>query len=208
MLANKSKLYDYKDMANKDLLERVFPGSDDEPDLLLGIPDYTGGQARLFFEEQSPEDRELTQWYLEQQITPGPGNLEYYLVGLAKGYHLADTDRRSELGIQAALDELQRLGGYVEIFIAAEDFFPMIKPFTRTEIGEDLGLQELTSTGWSSFLTSNSKPFSLEMVQFIVESQTVDQLEMVTRFIQDPTLEPEILEEIERLIKSEQAFQI
>ena len=38
-MKNKSKLYDYKDMANKDLLERVFPGSDDEPDLLLASTD-------------------------------------------------------------------------------------------------------------------------------------------------------------------------
>lgn len=193
---------------SSDLLERAFPFGDDEPDVLGGIPDATFGLATEYFSSLSESERELVQWYLEQSIPPAPARLEYYILGLAKGYHLADPERKSTLGIEAAVEELQRLGRYIDVFAKAENFFPQIVPFSRTEVDEDGDTYESQLLCWGCFATSNSKPFSLDLIQFVVQEQIGEQLEMISRFIQYPSIEPEVLSVVETIISQEKAQRI
>ncbi|MCB9823333.1 hypothetical protein H6800_03610 [Candidatus Nomurabacteria bacterium] len=185
------------------ILDKAFPFPDDEPDIMLGIPDYTDGVATDFFASLGTEDRELIQWYLEQGYVPAPAPIEFYVLGLAKGYQSVDPNRRSTVGIDAAITELQRVGRYVEIFLEASSFFPKIETYGCLRIDNDGAYYEYNTLAWDEFLSSKSLPYSLKFVQESVRGITVPLIEATARFLQDPTSEPEMSLMIETILKEE-----
>ncbi|MCA9332356.1 hypothetical protein KDA00_00610 [Candidatus Saccharibacteria bacterium] len=101
-------------------IERIFPESQFEEDLLAGLPDFTFGHALEYFADLNTDDRELVQWYVIQHVYPE--DTLSYCFDMAYGYRLIDPDRVSTLGLEAARKELSRINRYNELFMTATSF--------------------------------------------------------------------------------------
>lgn len=169
-------------------IDDLFPESDLPDNYLLGLTDCSGGRASEFFGRLDPDERVITQDFLERFISPFSftgRDVSKYVDNLLLGYINVDPSRTSIFGVQAAVREIQRARQYLGVFLAVKDgFFPWINSYGRLERDSDTGvLADINFMGWGDF--RDSQILSFDHIQDCARRSAVPLLEAAEGFMTD-----------------------
>lgn len=171
-------------------INRVFPVEEYPPiELLGGFEDWSDGhQATRYFESLSESDRDILIFFARKDITPI--NIDYYVRDLAVSYVEEDPERQQELEIMENHEEIARLKRFTKLFLACDRFFPKLSNIERNVYdAEGKLMHKETLLGWKNLWQHppNSSTYKLS------GERTMELLEIVDRFIDDPGAAPEVL---------------
>ena len=185
-------------MTDVDTIPDIFDTDEPAVDLLGGLPDLTHGEAEVFFDGLTDDEREIIHWYSDQALEPVHALIEHYVVGLAGGVDATDPERSSTDALESAHQEIDRLRKFLQIFIDNPTFFPVQRSFTRTETDDDGTQFPIRVDGWS-----NMHHHIMEDPTDI-KQHTMPMLDSIDAYLDDPESVPHMREAIAVLHKPEQ----